>query len=217
MARQRYIAALGYRWLNRLYDPLLRWTMPERRFKTRVIRRARIAGRDRVLDLGCGTGTLMLWVQQTAPNADINGVDGDLEILRIAISKAASENRRLKVTAGMAWALPYRSACFDRVLTTLVLHHLTRENKQRALGEVYRVLRAGGELHVADWGEPHNRRMRAASLLVTALDSRETTTDNVRGLIPELSRDAGFSDVKETDRFSTLFGTLSIYSATKPA
>ena len=59
--------------------------------------------------------------------------------------------------------------------------------------------------------------MRAASLLVTALDSRETTTDNVRGLIPELSRDAGFSDVKETDRFSTLFGTLSIYSATKPA
>jgi ubiquinone/menaquinone biosynthesis C-methylase UbiE len=68
----------------------------------------------------------------------------------------------------MAWALPYQGDCFDRVLTTLVLHHLNRENKQRALGEAYRVLRAGGQLHIADWGKPHNRWMRGASLLVSA-------------------------------------------------
>jgi SAM-dependent methyltransferase len=215
MPRQRYISALGYRWLNRLYDPLIRWTMPERRFKTRLIQYARIEAHDRILDLGCGTGTLMLLMQKRAPNAGVNGVDGDLDILRIATSKAASENLRLKVTAGMASALPYRDGCFDRVLTTLVLHHLNRENKRRALGEAYRVLRLGGELHIADWGEPHNLRMRVASLLVSMLDSLETTSDNVHGLIPELCRQAGFENVSETDRFSTLFGTLSMYSGTK--
>jgi len=151
MLRQRFISALGYRWLNRLYDPLLRWTMPERRFKTRLIQLARIEARDRVLDLGCGTGTLMLLVRQTAPTADVHGIDGDLEILRLATSKASDERLRLKVTTGMVWALPYQGDCFGRVLTTLVLHHLNRENKQRALGEAYRVLRAGGQLHIADW------------------------------------------------------------------
>ncbi|OLC44127.1 MAG: hypothetical protein AUH43_19355 [Acidobacteria bacterium 13_1_40CM_65_14] len=217
MLRQRFISALGYRWLNRLYDPLLRWTMPERRFKTRLIQLARIEARDRVLDLGCGTGTLMLLVRQTAPTADVHGVDGDLEILRLATSKASDESLRLKVTAGMAWALPYQGDRFGRVLTTLVLHHLNRENKQRALGEAYRVLRAGGQLHIADWGKPHNRWMRVASLLVSAFDSRETTTDNVQGLIPELCLRAGFVNVTEADRFNTLFGSLCIYSAAKLA
>ncbi len=151
MLRQRFISALGYRWLNRLYDPLLRWTMPERRFKTRLLQLARIEPHDRILDLGCGTGTLMLLMQKSAPNAGVNGVDGDLEILRLATSKASDERLRLKVTTGMAWALPYQGDCFGRVLTTLVLHHLNRENKQRALGEAHRVLRAGGQLHIADW------------------------------------------------------------------
>jgi hypothetical protein len=49
MARDRYITALGYRWLNRLYDPLLRWTMPERRFKSRVVELAAIDTHHHIL------------------------------------------------------------------------------------------------------------------------------------------------------------------------
>jgi len=59
--------------------------------------------------------------------------------------------------------------------------------------------------------------MRVASLLVSAFDSRETTTDNVQGLIPELCLRAGFVNVTEADRFNTLFGSLCIYSAAKLA
>lgn len=216
MTQQRYIAALGYRWLNRLYDPLCRLTMPERRFKSRLIELARIEPRMRVLDVGCGTGTLMLLLQRTQPAADVVGADGDFSILEIARSKSIRRNSAARLTQAMAWALPFPDATFDRVLTTLVLHHLTREHKQRTLREVRRVLRPGGELHIADWGVPANRGMQAASLLVGALDTRATVADNLQGLLPELCREAGFPVVRESDSFNTLFGTLSILSAASP-
>ncbi|MGH8456400.1 MAG: hypothetical protein ACRETE_05405 [Stenotrophobium sp.] len=43
------------------------------------------------------------------------------------------------------------------------------------------------------------------------------TADNVRGLRPQVMRDAGFADVEETQRFATIFGTVSLYLARKPA
>jgi hypothetical protein len=77
------------------------------------------------------------------------------------------------------------------------------------------VLRAGGELHVADFGRPQNVLMRVASLPWRAFDGRRTTEDNVKGLLPELFRQAGFVEVCETSRYMTLFGTLCLYGARK--
>ena len=53
-----YVPAAGQDWLLPLYDPFLRWVMRESVFKTRLVREARIAPGQRVLDLGCGTATL---------------------------------------------------------------------------------------------------------------------------------------------------------------
>jgi len=117
----------------------------------------------------------------------------------------------------MAFELPYPDATFDRVISSLLFHHLTRGNKERTLREVFRVLRRGGELHVADWGKAQNRLMRTAFLLVQMLDGFETTADNVRGLLPELFRAAGFEDIQEPTRYMTVVGTLSLYKARKPA
>ncbi|MGH8540470.1 MAG: hypothetical protein ACRETW_08200 [Stenotrophobium sp.] len=44
-----------------------------------------------------------------------------------------------------------------------------------------------------------------------------TTTDNMRGLLTQFMRDAGFASVQETQRFATIFGTVSLYRARKPA
>jgi SAM-dependent methyltransferase len=103
----------------------------------------------------------------------------------------------------------------NRVLTTLVLHHLDSETKRRALKEAFRVLRPGAELHIADWGRPHKALMRATSTLVRAFDGYGVTRDNLEGRIPELCRDAGFIDVAEPRRRATFFGTLSFYRARK--
>jgi SAM-dependent methyltransferase len=215
MPQQRYVAALGYRILDRLYDPFLRWTMPERAFKRELLRQAGIQPRTRVLDLGCGTGTLMLMAADVQPSVILVGLDGDAAILHIAQEKATRARRRLILIVGVGQQLPVRSNSFDCVLTSLVLHHLSHDNKRLALCEAYRVLRAGGELHIADWGRPHTRAMRIASVLLRSFELPEATTDNLAGRIPHLCEEAGFRNVAETERFRTMFGTLSLYKGKK--
>lgn len=96
-----------------------------------------------------------------------------------------------------------------------MFHHLTRENKLRTLKEIDRVLRTGGEIHIADFGKPQNLLMRVASFPWRLFDGSTTTADNVGGFLPKLMRDSGFVDVRESARYMTLFGTLSLYGARK--
>lgn len=58
--------------------------------------------------------------------------------------------------------------------------------------------------------------MRGAFLLVQLLDGFETTADNVKGVLPQLFADVGFQRLRETARYTTMFGTLSLYDGRKP-
>jgi ubiquinone/menaquinone biosynthesis C-methylase UbiE len=207
-----YIPALGHDLLTPLYDPLLRWVMREERFKRRLIEQADVRGGHRVLDLGCGTGTLTVMVKQARPNAEVVGLDGDVNVLKIARAKADKAGVQLLLHQEMAYEIPYRDGYFDRVLSSLVLHHLTAADKKRTLADVFRVLRAGGELHVVDFGRPRTLYSR----LVAFVSARsEQMADNVRGRLPGMFREAGFENVEETGQFMTMAGALSFYRARK--
>ncbi len=203
-----YIPALGRDWLTPLYDPLQRWVMREGQVKRHLIRQAQIKPGHRVLDLGCGTATLTILIKKTYPLADVVGLDGDPKILAIARAKAARAGAELALDHGMAYQMPYPDQSFDRVLSSLVLHHLTTENKQRALREVVRILRSGGELHVVDFGKPHTPWAR---LIARTMLRFEQAADNLRGALPAMFRQAGLEQVAETARYATVFGTLSLY------
>ncbi|MCA1553246.1 MAG: class I SAM-dependent methyltransferase [Chloroflexi bacterium] len=140
MAKDTYIPALGQHWLTPLYDPLLRWGMRETRFKNSLLAQARIHPEQRVLDLGCGTGTLTVLIKQAHPDAEVIGLDADPQVLTIAAAKAAQAGMDIQFDEGMAYQLPYPDDSFDRVLSSLMFHHLTNEHKQRTLSEVFRVL-----------------------------------------------------------------------------
>ena len=207
----RYIPALGFAWLNSFYDPVVRWTTREASFKTRLVEQADIRAGHRVLDLGCGTGTLTMMLKRRQPAAAIVGLDGDPEVLEIAPRKAEAAGVEVALDRSTVDHLPYSSGSFDRVVSSLVFHHLSRDKKRAALQELFRVLRPGGELHIADWGQPHDPVMRAAFVIVQLIDGFATTTDNVQGRLPHFMREAGFADAQECQRLRTPLGTIALY------
>lgn len=211
--RGKYIPAFRYNRLTSIYDPITRRTMREAAFKHRLVKQARIRKGQKILDLGCGTATLTIIIKELNPEAVVVGLDGDPRVLEIAGAKIARAGLDIKLDQGMAYRLPYSDNSFDRVVSSLVFHHLTRANKNRALAEVYRVLRPGGEFHLADFGKPQNILMRLISLIMRHL---EETQDNIKGLLPQMAKTAGFQGIEETDRFMTLLGSLSLYRMQKP-
>jgi len=85
-----------------------------------------------VLDAGCGEGIL---VEEFAGRLAIEGIDANY-----------SSDR---VRSGSVTELPYADGTFDRAMCLDVLEHLTFEEQPRALAELFRVLRPGGELLVS--------------------------------------------------------------------
>jgi len=208
----KYIPVLSYGFLTPLYDFMMQWAARESTFKRNLVEQARIEKGHRVLDLGCGTATLTILIKKAHPEAEVVGLDGDPKILEIARSKVTKAGLDISLDYGMAFELPYPEDSFDRVISSMVFHHLTHENKVRTVKEVLRVLRLGGELHVADFRKPQNALMYLPSLIIGRL---EETSDNLKGLLPEIFRNAGF-EVEETARYMTMFGTIALYRARKP-
>lgn len=208
-----FVPALAYRWLTPLYDPVVRVTTRERIFKACLIEQAKIGPGMSVLDVGCGTGTLAIAAKRAVPSAEIVGLDGDPQVLAKASSKAREAQAEITLDEGLSFDLPYGDESFDRVLSSLFFHHLTGRDKRRTFAEIRRVLRPGGELHLADWGPPRGPVMRVLSQMIVAFDGREQTSDNLSGNLPTMMQGVGFTSVRAGATFSTAFGTLGLLAA----
>jgi len=189
--------------------------MPEIQFKSTLIKQARIKSNHRVLDFGIGTATLSIMAKRTNPSTLINGVDVDPKVIDIAKKKIVESKADIQIDKYDGVILPYEDDYFDRVISSLVFHHLTTEQKVNSFKEIKRVLKPGGELHIADWGEPANLLMRINFYLVQLLDGFKTTKDNVKGLLPSYMINAGFKEVSGTSYFNTIFGTIRLTKAVK--
>ncbi len=216
MSNDKYIPALSYDVLTPFYDTVVGLTTREKLFKKALVEHARIRANHRVLDLACGTGTLTILLKEAVPEAEIIGVDGDPKILKLAKEKARKGDFEIRFDEGMSFDLPYADESFDRVVSSLFFHHLTREKKLETLREVKRILKSGGELHVADWGLPANSAMKFSSRFIQLLDGFETTADNFAGLLPKLIAESGFEQIEETSYYNTLFGTIRLHKSRKP-
>lgn len=204
-----YVPAAGHDLFLPLYDPLIGLLARERVFRSRFFEQAEIRPGCRVLDLGCGTGTMAVLIRERVPDAVVVGVDGDPKVLAIARKKAARLSPPVQFEEAFADHLPHGDASFDRVLSSLVLHHLTHEQKLAALREVRRVLVPGGAFHLADFGPPVGRY---ATLLRRFFGGGDRLNENFDGILPELMREAGLGDVRERGHHNTLFGTIAFYS-----
>lgn len=211
MSNTTYIPALRFNWLTKVYDPLIQWTMPEKQFKQDLIKEAGIETEYHVLDFGCGTATLSMMTKSKHPSAFVTGVDVDAEVLAIAQHKLRGFPHPIRLDQYDGMKLPYPDETFDRVISSLVFHHLT----PKALQDIKRVLKFDGELYIADWGKAENSLMRGLFYGVQLLDGFKTTRDNVAGLMPSYLLEAGFLSVKVLKKYRTVFGTLELFRAKK--
>jgi len=191
MAKEKaYIPALNFHRLTPFYDLVARWLTPEAKFKRRLVEQAGIRPGNRVLDVGCGTGTLAVLIKQAHAEAVVFGLDADPDVLDIASGKAARAGTEIEFQLGFADRMPYADSSFDRVFSSMMLHHFKAGEKRRVLAEISRVLRPDGELHVADFGRDNK-------------------------LMPEMFLEAGLEKTGDYAGYFTLFGKLSLWQTSK--
>ncbi|MGV7852427.1 class I SAM-dependent methyltransferase, partial [Mycobacterium kansasii] len=105
-----------------LYDLLAR-LLGFTRVHEKLIAQADIGDSQRVLEIGCGTGNLVIRVKHAHPAAQLVGCDPDPLALRRAQRKSL-QLTDIRFERCYAQQLPYPDGEFDRVLSSMMLHHL---------------------------------------------------------------------------------------------
>lgn len=190
-----------------LYDPLTR-LFGFGPIRQALLAQANVQSQHRVLDVGCGTGTLAVEIKQRYAQAAVSGLDPDPKALARARGKAARAGVSVTFDAGFADAMPYADGTFDRVLSSLMFHHLPRVVKSGMLREVHRILKPGGQLHLMDFSGAHGH-----GRLARLLHPQQALKDNAEDRVMALMREAGFPDPKRLPSRKTFFGPIAFYAA----
>ncbi len=209
---RKYIPAMGFDFLTPFYDTLMKVALHEEALKNTLLEEANILPGQRVLDFGCGTATLTIMGKQKYPDADFVGLDVDENILRIAKKKMSKKGLDINIDIYDGFNLPYEDNTFDRVISSFVFHHLSTEQKKDILKQIYRILKPGGSVYILDFGNPQTWIAKGVMRLFNLL---EPVHDNVKGLIPEYMKNAGFVDVRKIRDLKELWGTFSLHSGSQ--
>ena len=138
-APRSFVPAAGHDWLLPFYDPLQR-LMGGGTAKQQLIGQADLRSGQRVLDIGCGTGDLVVLVAQQHPDVETIGLDPDPKALARARRKLDRAGLTLRLDQGFSDQLPYADGSLDRVFSSFMFHHLGRDEKAWTLAETRRVL-----------------------------------------------------------------------------
>ena len=210
-----FTPALGLRALTPLYDSAIALLTRENRWRSALIEAIALQKGERLLDVGCGTGSLAVRLATVEPGAQVYGIDPDTDVLRRARFKAAEAGARIDFHEGflteefVAGAEP-----FDIVTSSLVFHQVPLTGKRDLLSMMRRALHPAGRLVIADYGLQRTALMRRLfRATVQTLDGVDDTQPNADGLLPELVNDAGFAGVEEARVIPTATGSISILTA----
>jgi ubiquinone/menaquinone biosynthesis C-methylase UbiE len=171
----------------------------ERKFRQWTLDLADLQPDNEVLDVGCGTGTLLLAAaERVGPSGALHGVEPSVEMAAHARHKARARRVPLEVVEASADSLPYPPESFDAVFCTLVFHHLPRPMQEGAICEMRRVLRPGGRAVIVDWQRPKSLARASTSplFLVYLLHNLGSSGSALDALgVERLMKEFGFDDV----------------------
>jgi SAM-dependent methyltransferase len=213
-AERSFIPALGKRWLLPLYDPLL-WLLGADAAQRPLIEQAEIKSGIRVLDIGCGTGSMAVLIKKLHSDAEVVGIDPDPAAVSICTRKASRAGLSIEFDRGFADHMPYADASFDRVFSSLMFHHLAADEKSATLREIRRVLKTGGSLHLLDFVREHGSHSGTAGN-GQLVHRRGAVADRIEGRMTLLMDEAGLADAREVSRRKFFFGPIAYYRADNP-
>lgn len=167
----------------------------------------------RVLDAGCGSGSMTRLLAKRYPDASVTGFDLNGDYLAFARARAAAEGLgNIAFEQGDLQAMPYADASFDAVWSKYVLYFLPRP--EDAVRELRRVARPGGQVTVALNHLPWTHHYPVALALQRDLDLAIPALADIHlaERVPSMLLRAGFVDVTvrvEADRLYTFVGPAS--------
>lgn len=214
--KTKHVPPLRFHALTGMYDRIVAATTRERYFKKSLLSQVSLPREGLALDLGCGTGTMTRWLRNDWPDARVIGLDADARALDIAQTRRPEGGCKIEYQQADAQALPLEDKSVDLVVSSLFFHHLKDDEKEKVLAEVFRVMRPGSQLLVADWGKPDTAATTLGFLLVRCLDGFDRTRANAAGELPSMIELTGFTAVAGFEYVRTIFGRVELMRATKP-
>jgi ubiquinone/menaquinone biosynthesis C-methylase UbiE len=206
-----FIPGLGHAGLTPLYDAALATIFQEWRFRQPLVEAVDAHPGALVLEVGCGTATVSLLIQDRYPQAAVIATDIDGMMLAQAQRKAHSAHSPLALAQASADALPMADGSVDVVVSSLMFHHLPATQKKGMLAEVLRVLRVGGRLELLDFGPPANEQV--AGMARALFGGFEHIDINLSGMVPAMIEQAGLVNVSAMN--VALGGVIRLYAGEK--
>ena len=184
--------------LARYYDFGLRTTYVvvggEQKFRRAIVEAAEVEPGHNVLDVGCGTGTLVgMLAERVGPEGHVVGIDLSDAMLAVARRKHKAAN--VEFVKANAEDLPFEDETFDRVTISLAFHEMNWEGRQNALTEMYRVLKPSGLVVVADMRKPDTSFTHLLTWFIDLVETDTLTDFRESGLYREMHQ-AGLKDLR---------------------
>ena len=181
----------------------------ERSVREMTIGMAQVKPGDKVLDVGCGTGSLTLVAAAHAgTTGEVHGIDASPEMIVVAQKKAKRAGLDVDFQIGLIEQIAFPDNYFDIVLSSLMLHHLPDDLKERGFDEIRRVLKPGGRFFAVDFEPPTSPVVRH---IVSHLLQHRMMHVDVRGYVPMMEA----AGLKNVEVGKTKYGMLSFVRGSK--
>ena len=211
MTEIAFTPALGRPGLNRAYDLAIRLLTRERAWRTELLDQVGPRDGDSIIDVGCGTGSFAIMLKRAAPQARIVGLDPDPSILAIAAAKAEASGVEIEWRQGFAHEAADQGEVFDKTVSSLMFHQVPIAEKRAGIFAMAAAVRAGGEIHIADYARQPSGMMRQLFGLVQRVDGYEDTQPNADGILESLIAEIDAKAGRATRIIYTPTGAISLF------